>query len=191
MAKKNNYIYKDIEYDSKEEIEFKIFLEEAQSFNIIQDYIYQPPTYELIPKATYVDNKGKTRTLFRAHNYTADWLIYPTELFDKLNHGLKKNSDGTYLIDIKGMFNKNGGDRIFPIHQKLLYDKYKIIVNKVVPEVFFKQANIAPEGLRWNKNIKKEKTLKKSFIGLNSFEEFLAQSDNNLGKQINIGFLGK
>ena len=44
MAKKNNYIYKDIEYDSKEEIEFKIFLEEAQSFNIIQDYIYQPPT---------------------------------------------------------------------------------------------------------------------------------------------------
>ena len=87
--------------------------------------------------------------------------------------------------------NKNGVDRIFPIHQKLLYDKYKIIVNKVVPEVFFKQANIAPEGLRWNKNIKKEKTLKKSFIGLNSFEEFLAQSDNNLGKQINIGFLGK
>ena len=75
-----------------------------------------------------------------------------------------------------------------PIHQKWLYAKYKLFVNKVIPELFFKQANIAPEELRWNKNIKKEKVLKKSFKGLDSFPEFLqrVKCKQETGKQINL-----
>jgi hypothetical protein len=192
MAKKKEYIYKDVVYDSKEEIEFKVFLEEATQHGFIKNYIYQPPSYELIPKATYKDSKGKTKTLFRSHSYTADWIIYPTPLFEELNHNLKISKDGTYIIDIKGLYNRNGGDRILAIHQKLLYDKHKLILNKVNPEDFFKTINIAPEGLRWNLNVKKEKRLKKAFKNLDTFEEFLdkIKIKHLTGKQININYLG-
>ena len=184
---KKSYIYKNITYDSQEEIDFVIFLEEAKKYKLIKKYIYQPPSYELCPKAIYYDANGKKKTL-RAHSYTADFLIYPNKLFDELNHGLIPNKDKTYLIDIKRTYNRNGGDRILPIHQKWLYDKYKLFVNKVIPELFFKQANIAPEELRWNKNIKKEKVLKKSFKGLDSFPEFLqrVKCKQETGKQINL-----
>lgn len=190
MSKKKEYIYNNIVFDSKEEIEFQIFLDEAKQHGLIKESIYQPPSYELIPKATYIDAKGKEKTLFRAHNYTADWIIYPTELFDELPHGLKKSYDGTYIIDIKGTYNKNGGDRILPIHAKLLYNKYNLILNKVVPEIFFKTANIAPEGLRWNQNIKKEKRLRKAFEDLDSFEDFKrrVKEKKETGKQINISY---
>ena len=190
MSKKSK-VYKGITYDSQEEIEFSIFLDEAIQYKLIKKYIYQPPSYELSPKMSYKDIRGKTKTL-RAHKYTADFLIYPNELFNELNHSLVPNKDGTYLIDIKGLFNKNGGDRILPIHQKWLYSKYNIFVNKVVPESFFKEVNIAPEELRWNKNIKKEKKLKKAFKDLDSFEDFLnkVKIKNQTGKQINLKFLG-
>lgn len=184
---KKSYIYKNITYDSQEEIDFVIFLEEAKKYKLIKKYIYQPPSYELSPKAVYYDINGKKKTL-RAHNYTADFLIYPNSLFNELNHGLIPNKDKTFLIDVKGTFNKNGGDRILPIHQKWMFDKYKLFVNKVIPELFFKQANIAPEALRWNKNIKKEKVLKKAFKSLDSFPDFLkrVKCKQQTGKQINI-----
>ena len=69
-----------------------------------------------------------------------------------------------------------------------MFDKYKLFVNKVIPELFFKQANIAPEALRWNKNIKKEKVLKKAFKSLDSFPDFLkrVKCKQQTGKQINI-----
>ena len=190
MSKKKEYIYNNIVFDSKEEIEFQIFLDEAKEHGLIDSYIYQPPSYELIPKATYKDAKGKERTLFRAHNYTADWIIHPTELFDELDHGLKKSYDGTYIVDIKGTYNKNGGDRILPIHAKLLYNKFGLILNKIVPEEFFKKANIAPEGLRWNQNVKKEKRLRKAFEKLDSFDAFKKRVNEKkeTGKQININY---
>ena len=191
--KQKTYIYNNIVFDSKEEIEFNIFLEEAKKHKLIKSFVYQPPSFELIPKATYIDNKThKQKVLFRSHSYTADFLIYPNKLFNELNHGLIPNNDGSYLIDVKGIYNRNGGDRILPIHQKLLFDKYKLVLNKVVPSIFFKRANIAPEGLRWNKTLKTKKVLRKDFKNLDSFKDFLknVKEKRKSGKQINIKYLG-
>ena len=46
-------------------------------------------------------------------------------------------------VDIKGAFNRNGGDRIFSVHQKLVYEKFKIFIHKIVPKDFFTQLGIA------------------------------------------------
>lgn len=185
---KKEYKYNNIHYDSAEEIDFQIFLDEAKELGLILDFEYQPKSFELIPKAE-ITVKGKKKVLLRSYSYTADWRIKASEMFDTLPHKWHKNEDGTYLVDIKGEYNRHGGDRIFPINQKLLYNKYNVYVNKVIPKEFFKIIDIAPEGVRWNKIKKTE--LKKDYKTIGSFEDFKKKqiAYNNKGTQINFKFL--
>lgn len=188
-TKISHNIYKDIKYDSKEEVEFQIFLDEAKEIGLVKSFQYQPQTFELIPKALIKVN-GKDKTLLRAHNYTADWKIIFNSSFDRLPHKWVKNNDGSYLVDVKGSYNLHGGDRIFPIHQKLLYFTHGLYVNKVIPKEFFQKINICPEGVRWNK-ARKEKILKKDYKNIGTFADFIKSEKEfkTTGKQINIKFL--
>lgn len=185
---KKEHKYNGIVYDSAEEIDFQIFLDEAKDLGLITSFEYQPPSYELIPKAEITIN-GKKKVLLRSYSYTADWKIFTTDLFDILPHKWHKNKDGSYLVDIKGEYNRHGGDRIFPINQKLLYNIHKVYVNKVIPKEFFRIIDIAPEGVRWNKIKKTE--LKKDYKSIGSFEDFKNKQKAYIdkGTQINFKFL--
>lgn len=190
--------YNGIEFDSDAEVEFFMFLEDLKKNKLIKDFIYQPPTYTLIPKVTEIKTvqlKTKTKqvekTLYRAHEYTADFLIkIIPETFEKIDpkHVLRINNDNTILVDIKGTYNDYGGDRIYKIHEKMMYYFFKLHLNKVVPEEYFKAIKIAPDRIRWMKN-RKSPTLRKSYINTVSVEEFCKRNENQTNhstKTINI-----
>lgn len=183
--KNKKYIYNNIQFDSQEEIDFQKFLEEGKQIGLIKDWVYHPQSFILIPKAVTLIN-GKTKVLYREHKYTPDWIFTASLKFDKLNHGLKKNSDNTYIVDIKGMYNRHGGDRIFPLNAKLMYKEYQLHVNKLIPDLFFKNINIVPEGVRFMQN-RKTPTLKKAYEKIGTFAEF-KESENKI---ININKLKK
>lgn len=190
---KQNHVYNGIQYDSKEEIEFQKFLDEAKEIGLVKDFKYQPESFILIPKSTIkeIDSKGKVKekVLYREHKYTADWEIWFDDFFDTLPHNWKKNTNSnSYLVDIKGMYNAYGGDRIFPIHQKLLYSKFKKHVNKVIPEEFFKQINTVPEKLRYKENIKKSKEIKKAYVKLGTIADLSTRMQNYKENNIQINF---
>lgn len=198
--KKSNYKLDDITFDSLEEIEFYLFLKDALRLKIISSFEYQPKSYLLAPKVTSVINipykrkKGYKRivkTLLQPHSYTADFKFTPGPNFDKLgtNHQLQINKDNSILVDVKGAYNRFGGDRVFPINQKWLYAKYKLHVTKLIPLQFFKKIGAAPDELRWMKN-RKVKTIRKSFQGLCSLDQLF---DNNHEHRVinNIPYLSK
>ena len=190
-----------IRYDSKEEIEFKKFVESAKQYGLIDFETYQPESYQLIPKALrpvtrYFKTKAprvEWKSLFREHSYTPDWIIrFTPEFFENFpRHGLfVVASQGSEVaevdfkgaasawFDVKGKINLHGGDRIFPIHQKLMWDRFKIPVNKLIPEEFFRRIGVVPDGVKWMKN-RKQKTARKAYIKVPTFEELFGKEDTN------------
>lgn len=203
--KASKYKYDGISFDSQEEIDFYLFLKDALKHKLIKSYEYQPKAFELIPKVVEkikIPYKRKggykivEKTILQPHIYTADWLFFITPKFNKLfpRHKLKVGKGGSVYVDIKGSHNKYGGDRVFPINQKLLYMTHGIYVNKVVPIEFFKSIRCAPDELRWMKK-RKIKTLRKHYRGISSFEEILLNNKNNKQQiegeeqEINVPFL--
>ena len=53
-----------------------------------------------------------------------------------------KNGDIVVYCDIKGAFNRFGGDRILPIHQKMVWSQYRVYINKLVPKDVFKALGV-------------------------------------------------
>lgn len=188
-------------YDSEEEIEFQIFLNECEQRGMITLQQYQPGSFVLSPRAVrHVTKRFKTkpdrveeRTLFQEHSYTPDWEVHFTPAFFKAfpKHKLllqDKDSDnqepvepdfigyGKCLIDVKGTWNLHGGDRIFPIHQKLMWYQHKLLVNKVVPKQLFARLGVVPDELKWMKN-RKNKTPKKAYQFVDTFEDKEARGE--------------
>ena len=168
-------------FDSQEEIEFYLFLKDCLRLGLIESFEYQPEAFELIPKAEVVEKipykkkegfKTVKKVLYQGHSYTADWVfkIKPKFLQFFPNHGLRISKRNLIYIDIKGAYNRFGGDRIFPINAKLLFQVHKIHVNKLIPVLFFQKIGCAPDELRWMKN-RKVKTLKKNYRGIKSLDE--------------------
>ena len=116
--------------------------------------------------------------LFKLVIAGVQYLINP-DVFEKVdpNHILRVNKDNTILVDIKGTYNDYGGDRIYKIHEKMMYYFFKLHLNKVVPEEYFKAIRIAPDRIRWMKN-RKTPTLRKSYINTQSVEEFCKRANN-------------
>lgn len=170
-----NCFSKDYSVDSNEEVAFLHWCEESYQNKLIDiefDNFYQPPAYELLPCIKIQDGK-KEKTLLREHSYTLDFIIIPTdklfELFPKLEKYLIKSFDNKCYIDIKGMFNKNGGDRTFSINQKLLYNKYQIYVNKVIPNKLFINSFL-PEKEKYSP---KKHQLREKYKDLKLLNEFI------------------
>jgi hypothetical protein len=207
--KKSNYKYKDIVFDSLEEIEFYLFLRDCLKYKLIKSFIYQPESLELIPKATLTYKQPYKRkagykeiekTLYSAHKYTPDFKFKPLPLFWMIFPQAYKilrysDIDKHYYIDVKGAYNRFGGDRQFSLNQKLAYQKFQIHINKIIPEKFFQQIGAAPDEIRWMKS-RKVPTLKKAYIGVQSIEEKINSKTNNQdniieieNEEINVSFL--
>lgn len=152
---------KNLEVDSQEEVEFIKWLNEATALGMVEDFEYQPKPFVLSKPAHYTIGK-KTKTLFREHVYTADFILYVDmdknkALADELRipEAIKSSrSIGAFYIDIKGGFMANGSARSFPINQKWVYDKFHVYVHKLVPKDFFKKFGI-PEELQFTEKTKK------------------------------------
>lgn len=202
--KVNRYHYDDINFDSQEEIDFYKFLKISKKLGIfIKDFEYQPKSFVLIPKATYVDQvKLKTKvklvekTMYREHVYTADFkVVVDDEFINKYGDVLKIYGNHIFYVDVKGTYNKFGGDRIFPIHQKQLYHSYGLHVLKINPIKFFNVLGLAPKELMYMKN-RKKLTLRKDFKSLIALEdyknyEYRHSIKSNFGTDESVKFLPK
>ena len=154
-----------IEIDSIEEYQTYCWIIEAKDLGIVKDYVYQPESFMLTEKFTYIplynNPKQKEKHLLADHVYTADFKI----LFDqkygeqlsrefKLSNNCIKDGNIEVWIDVKGGFMRNDSGRSFSINQKLVYDKHKIFVQKFVPRDAFKTLG-CPEVLFFTAKTKK------------------------------------
>lgn len=147
--------YDNIEFDSQEEVEFYCWCKELQAEHMIESFVYHPEPFVLSERKTtrnIINGKSKESFLLGKHEYTPDFVltiksehkdyffvkaeleIHKTFLDWIKRDDVKLYKDDKYYIwiDIKGSFNKYGGDRGFSINQKWVYDKFGIYVNKVL-----------------------------------------------------------
>jgi len=159
------YSYHGKKYRSKEEIYFSWFLEDVSNKT---DYaLYEPFFLEVIPKKT-VKFINKTQTpmkdchFLQRLKYTPDFVVKWNRDIMLDGKGLKYlwrncdigkfsekknlyyNEDYLSYIEIKGSYSKRNTD-LFPVKQKIIYDKLNIYVQKIVPKEFFKAINYYPE----------------------------------------------
>ena len=169
-----------VEVDSNEEWYFYSWLIECKKLGIVLDYEYQPKEFLLTEKFKYVpafgNPKKKEKHMLADHVYTADFRIVFNKLYgEKLSEYFKipleaidTNGDAVVFVDVKGGFNRFAGDRNFSIHQKMMWDKYKIYVQKIVPEDLFKKLG-TPEAAKYT--IKTKRPTAKYAVGSKSVKE--------------------
>ena len=140
---------------SAEELHFSWWLDELGSAGIISGYRYEPKTYELCEKKTFmkrVQMKTKVKfvekTILQSHTYTPDFTIF----WNTIKHNLLKSIAKVSTVDVKGGYSRNYNDTAFPLNQKWMYDKFGIYVEKVV------------SGSSTYKNSKKELVIKKGLF---------------------------
>lgn len=172
-----------VEVDSSEEWYFYSWLIECKKLGIVLEYEYQPKEFLLTEKFKYVpafgNPKKKEKHLLADHVYTADFRIVFNKLYgEKLSEYFKipleaidTNGDAVVFVDVKGGFMMHGSDRTFSIHQKIMWDKYKIYVQKIVPEDLFKKLG-TPEAAKYT--IKTKRPTAKYTVGSKSVKEAFA-----------------
>lgn len=164
-----------IEFDSGEELEFYQWVKEAKDSGFITKWSYHPDPFILSEKKSItevVQLKTKVKTvekhLLHPHQYTPDFIIFPTDLFNStFKHKLISTSpDNSLVIDIKGSFQRFDGQRSFSINQKWVMEKYNVYINKVTPETLFKSTWV-PESVRYTPKTKKLRSKYKNIKTLN------------------------
>lgn len=169
-------------FRSTEEKQFWEFLKLLIEYKIVTDVSYEAQSFLLCPAVSEpVDNKKKS--LLRQHSYTPDFIFEVTDntfknLFsshDLIFHGkdgrLSKTSGKCY-VDIKGTFNRFKSDSTFSLNQKWMWSSRNIFVNKLIPKLFFRKINLAPDSVRWHKN-RKHKICIKALKGVDSLDDLL------------------
>ncbi len=148
-----------IRIDSMEEWQVYNWVLELFELGVLKKYEYQPPEFNLTPKYQFIpffnNPKKKIKSLLQSHIYTADFkLEFPIQYgellskYFKISEQMIQNDSIILYLDIKGTFQKNGGARTFSINQKLVYEKYGVYVQKVVPQDLFKELGIPVRCLR-------------------------------------------
>lgn len=173
-------IFGSFNVDSNEEIMFFSWCEELYQLGYIdidKEKFYQPNTYTLLPKTTIECSLNDKSVVLREHVYSTDFIIKPKkelyDLFPKLAKYLIVSNDGYCHIDIKGNFAKNDGGRSFSINQKLLYLRFGIYVNKVIPDKLFEKSFI-PKKEQYSP---KKKKLREKYKGLKTLDEILKKEE--------------
>lgn len=159
--------------DSEEERQFYSWLLEAEEADLVSRIQYQPESFSLSGKASIqVEKKLKTKTkiveifLLGPHEYTPDFVFMWS---GEKNHPFVSFATNWAWVDVKGTFNRFGDQKQFSINQKWVYDKYRIYINKVVPEKLFKETWV-PEACRFTP--KQNKPVKK-YIGCRTVNQYL------------------
>jgi Protein of unknown function (DUF1064) len=151
--KKKKPTYNGITFDSGEEINFYIYLEELKANSLIKSFEYITESTELIP-AVYGTNKGKRVPLLRSLSYTPDFKIVwgkKLKLWSNLPDcgGYFWANNGVSIVDVKGDFGGRGNSTAvtFPIRQKIFFQSTGLYVQKIVPNILFRDTFL-PESLR-------------------------------------------
>lgn len=121
---------------------------------LVRDFFYQPHTFILSKKVTYMSGK-KEKTLFQDHVYSPDFLIIWEPEYTKFRDEFKVpfgDEENMVYVDVKGSFNRN--QRSFSIDQKWVYQKEKLYIYKLEPKKFFKKFGILDE-FRFTQKTKK------------------------------------
>lgn len=158
--------------DSIEEIDFLKWLDEAKRLSIINDYLYQPQSFELYKSETYIDVNGKSSSLFRDHVYSPDFLVTfdPNKTKNlakefKVHYSTLSTNECSVWIDTKGMFNIQA--RSFSTDRKWVWQKFKVYICEVVPQKFFKKFG-CPKAAFLSEKTKKPR---KMFLGMKSISQ--------------------
>jgi len=163
MNKEDRFLIQGKEAASDEEYYFYFWCLALMDLGYIKNITFQPKSFNLLPKQEYLYIKHmKTKiklsknTLLNPHTYQADyvieWHLSAHHIFFEFLNGEENNKPKNdvillaqyhkdkiiSVIDTKGgmasKFARNNSTVItFPINQKLVYHKYGIYVNKVVP----------------------------------------------------------
>lgn len=151
--------------DSMEELDFCNWLCEAAELSIINDFVYQPATFQLFDAETYTAVDGKQRCLFRDHVYSPDFVI--TFNPDQLDLAKEFKTNQSQLsgecsawIDTKGTFNLNS--RSFQTDRKWVWQKYGVYICEVIPKKFFGKFGV-PEKSMFSEKTKKPRKIFKGF----------------------------
>lgn len=156
--------YEGITFDSEEEYQFYLYLQELENEKLIFDIKHQV-NRELIPKVDGTDGKKK-KSLLRNLSYTSDFEFqWNQKAFDLgivskypyVGKIFTANQIGS-IVDVKGKFvarNNNSGIT-FPVIQKVMMSRLNLYVQKIVPEDLFR-ATFLPKPL-WKTKTGKNKT---------------------------------
>lgn len=180
-----------IEYESKEELHFSWWLDELKLNDYILKWKYHPKPFSLSDKVKFQWNKPlKTKiktveiVILQEHNYQADFLIIWTgkaegiffaddisknpKIYPFYAEFIPENEYFRSVVDVKGTFNQNDAWRRFSIDQKWVWQRYHIMVQKIIPIDLFKKTFTPIRFLKTDKD-KKLRRLKYKPISLFEF----------------------
>lgn len=185
-------LYKDYKLDSKEELQFIFWLEEAENEKLIEKFEYHPPAWDLLQKIEIDSDETKRgkKVLFRKIEYRPDFAVIFAPRFFSLN--LKPDlfiQPENYIafFDVKGIpiisrhQTPNASMFTFPIKQHLMYAKYGIYINKVILQSYkagktykpgFFEKTWVPKACAWAKGRREPKRIK-AFENCKFLEELL------------------
>lgn len=153
--------------DSKEECDFIEWLNEAKELSIINDFQYQPSSFLLSDNVKYINVFNKSKTLFREHAYSTDFLIkFNPNKYKDLAAEFKVSQDNlscqecSVYIDVKGTFNRN--TRSFSTDRKWVWQKFNIYIYELIPVKFFKLFG-CPQKCKFTNKTKKPRKLFQGF----------------------------
>lgn len=152
-------VYKEIEYDSLEELGMLQWLFELKAVGYIKS-IKRADSYLLsdayinhyAEKMKRVSSKPMTQTLLHGHSYTPEFEVeWDKKALDNIlwleNQGKMQKTfiahtvDEKYItyIEVKPAFDRNNMERLFKLNQKWMFQKYKKFINLVkIKELFEK-----------------------------------------------------
>ena len=187
-AKKANLIFSDpvlnqmVQTDSSEEIALYNWCIEASQAGFINSWTEEFPLYHpaSIKLSDPVKDQGG-KTILRAHEYTPDFDIWFTPLFFETFPNMLKffkiseeeNGNKRVLIDVKGIFNMHGGDRVFAINQKWVYQRANLYINKLVPDDLFKETFVPIAELYTKKTHK----LREKYLTYNTIDQYINKDE--------------
>ena len=125
-------VYESIEFDSQEEVEFYQWVLEAMRVGLVTECYYHEETLPLFEKTLY---NGKS--FLQQHVYTYDFKLKVQPEFVDWFEKKWCDNNGYVYIDVKGTWNRHGGDREFSINRKWVWEKHGIFIAKIVPEKWF------------------------------------------------------
>lgn len=180
--------------DSKEEVHFSWWLDDLMKAGYVDDWTYQPQTFDLSPPIAYTVRKElKTKTkmiqksLLQAHTYTPDfWIMWSPKAHYLFYQNIDDNNDlkkclaiaqnHESFIDVKPVVFGRGNSffEVFKNNQKWVWMEHGIYVQ---PLVVYKQktavfeSTFCPERFRTQDKMKGKRKINFKAINLGQYLE--------------------
>lgn len=158
--------HKELGFASLEEYQFSLFLEELRDFGYVDEIIYQPESFvlnkPLKQQKLVFKGRGKnkreewvdTTPLIPVKHYTCDFKVkWANKAVGVISSGILymdskvnikfyvdiKTNDFVSYFEVKPKFDQNNMTRLVKTNQAIVWDKYNIYVQIVIPEILFKE----------------------------------------------------